>query len=238
MNLQGCTARKANKSARSVISPEQATVNSGVEHRLSDLTNQADALTEQTAQAASAAMSVISSDQRAFNPSGVPAFIQTDPTAGNASAIGSDNVTDAQCRRLLNEQQIHHGEQMDALSLQNQQLMAKIQNLEMNNSAVATTTDSSHSGFCPHQNQPGDKSSVKKDSQGRRWYQVKFCCSKHGFNTCHSNETCNNKHMNEGHPWVPGATPADTKGGSNALSDKVNHWFEPRSKQCLPLPPN
>ena len=241
LDLQGFTTKRVDESARSIIPPEQVNVNSDVEHRLSGITNQLDALTEQTAQVASAAMSVISSNQRAFNASGVPTYIQTDPTNGNTSAIGSDTVTEAQCRRLLNEQQINMGKQMDALTLKNQELLAKIRNLELqNNSTVATTAaNTSYSGS--HQqprNNSQDQRSTVKDAQGRKWYQVKFYCSKHGFNTSNSNENCNNKYMNKGHSWVPGATPSNTKGGSNALADKFNHWYDPRAKQYQPQPPN
>ena len=79
LDLQGFITKKTSESAQSVISPEQASVNSGVEHRLSVIANQLDAITEQQAQVTSAAMSVISSHQRAFNTSGVPTHIQTDP---------------------------------------------------------------------------------------------------------------------------------------------------------------
>ena len=86
---------KETKSACSVTSPEQATVNSEVDHKLSGIMNQLDALTEQNAalteqnaQVASAAMSVISNNQhQAFNATAVPSHIQTDPATGNASAI-------------------------------------------------------------------------------------------------------------------------------------------------------
>ena len=125
-------------------------------------------------------MSVISSSQRALNVSGMPNCMQTDPANGNTSAMGSDACTEAQYRRLLDEQQIHHGKQMDALSLQNQELLAKIRDLEINASTAATAASTGHSGF---HNQ--DQRSMKKDAQGRKWYQVKFCCSEHGFNTGH-----------------------------------------------------
>lgn len=247
LDLQGFTTKKINESAsaRSIIPPEQVTVNSNVEHRLSGITNQLDALTEQTAQVASAAMSAISTNQRAFNASGVPTYIQTDPTNGNASAIGSDTITEAQCRRLLNEQQINMGKQMDAMMLKNQELLAKIRNLELqNNSTIASTaantsySGSQHRSQNQSYNHNQDQRTSVKDTQGRKWYQVKFYCSKHGFNTSHSNENCNSKHLNRGHPWVPGATPSNTKGGSNALADKFNHWYEPRAKQYQPQPPN
>ena len=151
-------------------------------------------------------------------------------TAGNASAVGSDTVTEAQCKRHPNEQQIQHGKQVDALNLQNQELLARIRMLEMNDNSTATTTaNASHSGL---HNQ--DQKSMKKDSQGRKWHQVKFHCSKHGFNSSHSNENCNDKLMNEGHPWAPGATSANTRGGGAANADKINHWYEPRTRQCSP----
>ena len=180
-----------------------------------------------------AAMSVIGSNQRAYNAS-VPAYIQTDITHGNTSAIGSDTITEAQCKRLLNEQQINMGKQMDAMVLKNQELLEKIRRLELGNNTVATAA-TSHSGI-PH-GPPQDKKNTMKDSQGRKWHQVKFYCSKHGFNISHSNANCNNKHVDKGHPWVPGATASNTKGGSNALADKFNHWFERSSKQYSPQPP-
>ena len=107
---KGTTTKKTNESARSIISPEQASVNLEVEHQLSGIANQLDALTEQNAalteqnaHLASAAMSVISNDQhRAFNATAIPSCIQTDPTAGQASAMGSETYTDAQCKRMLN----------------------------------------------------------------------------------------------------------------------------------------
>ena len=194
------------------------------------IVNQLDALAEQQAQVA---MSVISNNQRALNVSGMPNCMQTNPTNGNTSAVGSNAHTEAQCKRLLSEQQIHHGEQMDALTLQNQELLAKIQSPELNAGTAATAANTSHSGF---HNQ--DQKSRKKDVQGRKWYQVKFQCSKHGFNTSHSNENCNSKHLNKGHPWIPGATLANTKGGNNAHADKFNHWYEPRARQYSPQPPN
>ena len=232
---------KHSESARSIIPPEQASVNQSVEHRLSGLSNQLDTLaeqnarlTEENAHLASAAMSVISNNQhRAFNATAIPSYIQTDPTAGNTSMMGSETYTDAQCKRMLNEQQINHGKQVDALNLQNQQLLARIQALETG-STMATTVGTSRSG--PSMRHL-DQSSMKKDAQGRKWYQVKFCCSKHGFNTSHSNDNCNGKHMNKGHPWIPGASLVDTKGGNNNNSDKLNYWYKPRTKQYLPQPP-
>lgn len=237
LDIQGFITKRS-ESARSVTSPEQATVNSEVEHKSSGIMNQLNVLAEQqtalTEQQTQAAMSVIGSNQqRAFNATAIPSCIQTDPTTGNASAMGSETCTDAQCKRLLNEQQIHHGKQMDALTLQNQELLARILDLQLNTSTAATTANTSHSSF---QNQ--DQSSMKKDAQGRKWHQVKFHCSKHGFNTSHSNENCNSKRMTKGHPWTPGATPANAKGGSNAHADKFNHWYEPRAKQHSPQPPN
>ena len=243
LDIQGFITKKS-ESARSVISPEQATVDTEVDHKFSGIMNQLDALTEQNAalteqnaHLASAAMSVISNDQhRAFNATTIPSYIQTDPTAGNASAMGSDAHTDAQCKRMLNELQISMGEKLDSANARNQELEAIIRNMNAGANTIATS-NSTQSGF-QRQNQHRDNSSMKKDAQGRKWHQVKFHCSKHGFNTSHSNENCNSKHMNKGHPWTPGATLGNTKGGSNANADKCNYWFEPRSKQCSPQPPN
>lgn len=206
LDVQGFLTKKSDSSARSIILPEQATVNQSADNRLTGLSNQLDALTEQNAHLTeqnahltSAAMSAISGNHhRAFNVSGVPTYIQTETNNGNTSAIGSDTVTDAQCKRLLNEQQISHGKQVDALNLQIQELMAKTRTLEMHNNSASTTATSiantSQSGFL---NQ--DQKTVKKDSTGKKWYQVKFHCSKHGFNSGHSNENCNSKHLNKGH---------------------------------------
>ena len=119
--------QKTTESARSVIPPEQESVNLDVAHQLSGLASQVDALNEQQAHvttAMSTAMNAISSNQRAFNASGAPTHIQTENT-GNASALGSDTLMEAQCRRLLNEQQINMGKQMDAMALKNQELLAK-----------------------------------------------------------------------------------------------------------------
>ena len=149
--------------------------------------------------------------------------------------MGLDAVTEAQCKRWLNEQQISMGKKMDAVVARNQEPEATIRNLNINNGTVAATNTSHSSSQKPHQQ---DQRSSVRDSQGKKWHQVKFCCSKHGFNTSHSNENCNNKHVNKGHPWVPGATPSNTKGGNNALEDKFNHWFERSSRQHLPQPPN
>ena len=51
LDLQNFTTKKQNESARSVIPPEQASVNLEAEHRLSGIANQLDALSEQQAQA-------------------------------------------------------------------------------------------------------------------------------------------------------------------------------------------
>ena len=56
-------------------------------------------------------MSVIGNHQRAFNAS--------ETTNGNASAMGSNVVTEGQCKRLLNEQQISMGKKMDAMAARN-----------------------------------------------------------------------------------------------------------------------
>ena len=85
LDQQGLITKKASESARSVIPPEQASVNQEMAHRIIGLTNQSDALTEQQ-QDFNSAMSVIGCDQRAFNVSGVLAFVQTEATNGSASA--------------------------------------------------------------------------------------------------------------------------------------------------------
>ena len=86
----------------------------------------------------------------------------------------------AVCRRLLNEQQISVNRQMDAMTLRNQELEAELRRL---NNGTITTANTSHSSLHRQPNQ--DQQSVTKDAQGRKWFQVKFCCSKHGFNTGH-----------------------------------------------------
>ena len=83
-------------------------------------------------------MSVIGNHQRAFNASGVPTDIQTETTNGNASAMGSNVVTEGQCKRLFNEQQISMGKKMDA--------MAELQSMKLNNGAIATA-NTSHTSF-------------------------------------------------------------------------------------------
>ena len=129
------------------MSPEQETVNTEVDHKTSGILNQLDALTEQNAQVASVAMSVISNNQhRAFNATAIPSCIQTDPTNGNTSAMGSDAHTDAQCKRMLNDLKISMGKQLDAANARNQELEAMIRNMNTGNSTIATS-NSTQSGF-------------------------------------------------------------------------------------------
>ena len=238
LDLQGFTTNTTN-SARSTATPTQESFHLELAHRLSGIESQVDALHDHQLHV-NAAMSAIG-NHRAVNTNTVPSYIQTDPMNGNTSAIGSDTITEAQCKRLLSEQQINMGKRMDAMALKNQELLNKIRQLELSNGTVATTTtNTSHSmptSQASYQDKNQDKRNTMKDSQGRKWYQVKFYCSKHGFNTSHSNENCNNKHTNKGHPWIPGATATNTMGGSTALADKFNHWFERSSKQYSSQPP-
>ena len=237
LDLQGFTTNKTTNSARSTTTPTQESYNLELAHRISGIESQMDALHDHQVHV-NTAMSVIGNNQRAFNAASIPNYIQTDTMTGNTSAIGSDTITEAQCKRLLNEQQITMGKQMDAMALKNQELLDKIRRLELSNSTVATaTTNTSSSGMAHSQSHNQNHRNMVKDTQGRKWYQVKFYCSKHGFNTSHSNDNCNNKHADKGHPWIPGATASNTKGGSTALADKFNHWFERSSKQYSPQPP-
>lgn len=108
--------------------------------------------------------------------------------------------------------------------------------MKLNNGAIATANTSHTSFHWQQQNQ--DQQNAVKDAQGKKWFQVKFCCSNHGHNTSHINENCNNKMLDKGHPWIAGATPTNTKGGNNALADMFYHWFERSTRQYLPQPPN
>ena len=139
-------------------------------------------------------------------------------------AMGSDTFTEAQCRRLLNEQQISMGEKMDAVAARNQELEAEIQSMKLSNGTIATA-NSSHTSF-HRQEQNQDQRKSVKDATGKKWFQVKFHCSKHRCNASHSDENCNNKMSPKGHPWIAGAALTNTKGGNNALADKFNHLFE------------
>ena len=124
LDLQGFITKKTTNSARSTTSPTQE-FNLELAQRLSGIESQVDALHDHQAHV-NAAVSVIENNQRAFNTTAVPTCIQTDATNGNTSALGSDAITKAQCRRLSNEQQINMGKRMDAMALKNQELLAKI----------------------------------------------------------------------------------------------------------------
>ena len=150
--------------------------------------------------------------------------------------MGSDAFTETQCRRLLNKQKISMGKKMDAMAARNQELEAEIQNMKLSNGAIATANASHNSFHRQQQNQ--DQQSAIKDALGKKWFQVKFCCSKHGCDTSHSNQNCNNKMSPKGHPWIAGATRTNTKGGNNALADEFNYWFKRSTRQCLLQPSN
>lgn len=190
--------------AKVAVIPNQAEINQDTNTALSGLKAQMDAPIEQQAELTSA-MSVIG--QQSVNQDQIPACVQT--------IQNNTPVTQAQCNRQLNDLQVAFGKQLDAMQGRG----------SSNNTAItsASSPNSSHA--------PNESRNELKDDQGRSWFQVKFFCSKHGFNTAHSNEACKFKQSPKGHPWIAGATIQDPKGGNMANADKLHPWHEKSTKQ-------
>ena len=209
LDQQGLITKKKT-SANIAFIPNQAEINHDTTAALTNLQNQLAALCDQHREMSSA-MSVISQQQTT-----VPAVIQT--TQDN-----SPTFTQAQCDRQINDLKIYFGKQLDALR-----------------GAKASSHDTAATSVLSQGSTkwPSEQRNEQKDSQGRSWFQVKFCCSKHGCNTTHSNEACGFKKSPKGPPWIPGATIQDTKGGNPANADKLNQWCLKSTKQYAHQVPN
>ena len=156
-------------------------------------------------------------------PNGIPPIIQG--VVGDTSALAMD-----QSVRLL----------MEERNKSDREKMAMQKTINELRSSVATgpTQDTSNNSNRNRERGHNKERIKRQDSKGHTWFQIAHYCSKHGYNSSHSNEACEFKQAQDGRgTWIAGASAADNKGGSNKNADKCLQWFNPRTRQTTPTLP-